>query len=190
MSGPWIVAFLALWVVVSLSAILLLGVLRRIANVLEQAEAHLSSNPNAELAGASPGTVISAFELRDVKGRIVRSDELLGKPAIFLFMSAACRPCLTLVEELRDDAPDTNGVALYTIFADSAGDRMLPSPARATALYQADRAASKVFQNGATPQAFAVDAAGVVIDSVVPRSTRELWRLAEALQGGDAIRGT
>jgi hypothetical protein len=67
-------------------------------------------------------------------------------------------------------------------------DPQWPAAPSATAvLFQAQRAASRACSSVSTPQAFAVDAQGVVLDLVVPGSERDIERLATRVsEGGEA----
>lgn len=50
MTTPWISVFVALWVIVLLLAVVVVGVLRRIGGVLDAAEAQLAANPEGIVA--------------------------------------------------------------------------------------------------------------------------------------------
>jgi hypothetical protein len=184
LTTPWIVAFLALSSVVVAEALLLIGFLRRALAVLEAAESRLSGS-GTQIGGATPGMSVPAFEVRNSHGQRVRSDELTNAPTLFLFLSAHCEPCRPLLAQLRASGWDQSEPRLVAVLGESVADRALEFPAGVRAVYQSDRAAAHAFESTATPQAFAVDASGVVTASTIPESIDDLRRLTQSLEGGD-----
>jgi thiol-disulfide isomerase/thioredoxin len=186
-SAPWIAAFAALSTLVGLIVVVLLGFLRRASAVLEEAEARLSAfTTHATLGGAAPGTQVPEFTLEDAYGGSVSSAELLSSGAVVLFMESGCGPCRSLAASLSSRAYEAE-VPLYVILDDSPEGRRFPVPPATAVLYQAGRAASRAFASVSTPQAFAVDAQGVVLDLIVPGTEKDIERLATRVtEGGDA----
>ncbi len=186
MSAPWIAAFAALWLVVVAGAVVLLGFLRRAVFVLEAAESRLRGS-SLPIGGASPGTTLPSFEVRNEHGELVRSEGLTATSAVFLFASADCQPCHSLLEQLNQTGWEFADVSLFAILNDSVEDRAIALGPGVTALYQSERQAAAAFESIATPQAFAVDSNGVVVDSRVPQSIDDLRRLAQSLEGGEEV---
>ena len=186
MSGPWIAGFVALWVVTLLLATLVIGLLRRVNNVLETAERRVASAPGVPgIGGAAPGTAIGAFEA-DLDGATVSSQDLF--PAVFLFLATGCAPCLELAPQLGSLGREVDGVPLYVVLEDTPEGREFPVPPEVPVVYQRERAVSDAFETHATPQAFAVDATGTVVEQTVPGTTKQLRELAarsKAPAGGD-----
>jgi len=61
------------------------------------------------------------------------------------------------------------------------------TPPATAVLYEVGRAASRAFSSVSRPQAFAVDAQGVVLDLVVPDRKENIERFATRVtEGGDA----
>lgn len=180
MSGPWIAAFMALWVVVILVTVVQIGFLRRATTVLEAAEAALKGSPNTQLHGAPPGTVIPEFRLRDDRDLIVRFSELARSAGIYLLMSATCEPCRRLADDLGSVNRPIDGVHLFVIFDEP--KQRLGLPSTVTVLYQIASGASSAFQSTLRPQAFAVDGNGVVVDLAIPHSVRDIRALAMAIE--------
>lgn len=189
MSTPWAVAFVALWAVVILLAVVVLGLLRRIGAVLERTEATITAAARS-VGGARPVTKIGSFEVRNVDRAIVSSSELFSTGSVVLFMSAGCEPCRKLASELTGVTDTIDGVPLYVLIEDSRVAREFPLPPRATVLYQVDSAASRAFANLVTPQAFAVDVGGEVIDVAVPASAQDIRRLASETRKGGVRAGS
>lgn len=186
MSAPWIAAFAALWLVVVAGAVVFLGFLRRAVSVLEASESRLRGS-SLPIGGASPGTTIPTFEVRNDRGDLVRSEDLTATSAVFLFASADCQPCHSLLEQLNRAGWEAAEVPLVAVLNDSAEDRAITFGHGVIALYQSERKAAAAFESIATPQAFAVDSNGVVIDSRVPQSIDDLRRLARSLVGGEEV---
>lgn len=177
-------ALVALWSVVVVMALILVGLLRRMTNVLEQAEARLAQAATG-FGGAPPGTAIPPFEVKDEQGSVLRFAQLVGSPAIYLFMSSTCEPCKRLAAELSGIDQALDRTPLFLIMEDSPEAREVPFPPGVTVLYQAEQAASRAFQNVAAPQAFAVDSGGTVLDLLIPNSLGDLRQLVRRIEGGE-----
>lgn len=186
MSGAWIVAYMILLTVVVLMGILLVGTLRRISPLLEQAEAKLRLMPS-ELApaGLPPGTAVPHFESQGLDGSAFGASDLRGTPSVVLFVDADCEPCRGLVAELKRygvDDVDTRVVAVVDNPSDGASLRAIPG---VTVIRQAEREVARVFQSSVTPQAFVVDATGVVVESGNPNSLEDLRELVRRHERGE-----
>lgn len=186
MTTPWIVAFVALWVLTLLLAVVVTGLLRRVTAVLERAEARVAGTAAPpDRGGLEPGSHVPPFVVRDDAGAPVPSEDLLASGGVVLFMDADCDPCQRLAEELAQVGDTLDGLPLVVVLREPAADLTLP-PGVPT-LYQPNREASTAFRNIASPQAFAVDAAGVVRERAIASRLEDLRRLAHALEeGGDA----
>ena len=110
MSAAWIAAFLALWVVVILETVLVLGLMRRVWHLAQEAQL-LITGPGFDLAvgGAPAGAAIPAFHVTDAEGRPLSSADLFAMPAVALFVERGCGPCRELARELSSlaTAPST-----------------------------------------------------------------------------------
>jgi thiol-disulfide isomerase/thioredoxin len=180
MSGPWIAAFACLWLLVLLLGFTVVGVMRRMTGVLERTE-HLLSQ---ESDGVPPLTLIPPFEVVDEAGESLSSEHLLREPTIVLFMESGCKPCRALAAELADSRGAIGRVPLVVIAGDEGlGDGFGLSP-DIPVLRQHGRDVAKLFKSLATPHAFVVDGAGVVLDRVIPGSVGDLEQMAERQQAG------
>jgi hypothetical protein len=187
-NGLWIGALALISTLVLLLAVLVLGVLRRVAPVLERAEAALVSG-QVSLGSARPGMRIESFEALDSRGEAVDSDRLFDEPGVFVVMHSGCGPCRQLSERLRD-MPALR-VPLVVLLDDSPAARKIPIPQHARQLFDHDGGAAAAFRGGGTPQAFALTAGGVLVETLVPGSAEDLKRLAElATEGGGSRRDT
>jgi len=186
MSGPWIVAQVALWVVVTLLALVVLGQLRSISTHLFPGGAG-PSLPQ-DFGGLPVGTLVPDFAAVDALGRTPSQADMM-KASVLVLIEPGCEPCEDFIGEVQRIGRYVNGVSLFLITDDTREGRKLGLPVGANVLYQKDRSVSRALLNIATPQAFAI-AMGRVVDKTIPRDVSDLYRLAALVtQGGDgAIR--
>lgn len=187
MTTPWIIAFVALWALVMVLGVLVLGTLRRLAPVLERAD--LSRSDAAELVspgGLPIGATVPEFSVFRADRAPFTEKSLEGSKTIVLFLSSSCQPCERLVADLRDgDVPDL-GVALVVVTDDPDHADALDRAADVTVLAQDDRSLAHVFESKATPHAFVVDEARRVVATGTPNDWGGLRQLlARAERGGD-----
>jgi hypothetical protein len=179
-SGAWVAAFVALWLVTLLNTVVVLGGLRRILNVLEHVEARLPAEASA--SGAAVGSTIAPFDLVDGEGRELAWTELVQERTIFLLMSKHCAACEALAGRLGS-RQHVDGVPLVVVMDDAeAGREGLPPGLRV--LYERDGAATRALGNRATPQAYVVDRSGIVLGRTVLATLEELRNLAWFQQNG------
>jgi hypothetical protein len=182
-TGPWIAAFVALWLLVLVLAFLLLGVLRRILPVLEEAERHGHGGPLG-LGGLPAGTPLPDFEVETEAGDPLRAGDLRNRQAVWLLASAGCAPCEALAAELRQAGEPALDVPLVAVSDASEPGRTLGFPAWVTRLYQRGGAAADALRTDATPHAVAVDGHGVVVATITPNTLDDLRALARRLTEG------
>ena len=176
MSAAWVAAFAALWLVTLLNTAVVLGGLRRIASVLERAEARLPAEGPA--LGAEVGSAIDPFPLVGEDGSDVSWGEFVREPTILLLMSPHCGACRNLAEHLVGPREQVKGVPLVVVMDDSPEGRREPLPPGLNVLYQRDGAATRALRNRATPQAYVLDPSGVVLSRRVPATLGDLRDLA------------
>lgn len=95
MTAPWIVVLCLLSTCVLLTALVVLGALRRISSVLEQTEARLRDLPAAASSGPGGleiGATLPSFQADRLGGNPVTDAELRGSPATILFLAHPARP--------------------------------------------------------------------------------------------------
>lgn len=181
MSGAWVAAFVALWLVTLLNTAVVLGGLRRIVNVLEHVEARLPAEASA--SGAAVGSAIEPFDLVDDEGRELAWTELVQERTIFLFMSKRCAACEDLARRLGS-RQDVDGVPLVVVMEGDAETGREGLPPGLRVLYERDGAATRALGNRATPQAYVVDRSGVVLGRTVLATLEELRNLVWFQQNG------
>jgi thiol-disulfide isomerase/thioredoxin len=178
MSGFWIAAFLVLASFVAIQGLLVLGLLRRFAPVLERAEGALGSASGGH-GGLSPGAKAPPFELRSANGGKLTSSQLAGRPYVLLFVRSGCAPCKRLAEEIRVSGEDpASGVELVVVANDAAGGMGFLDGPRTVILHQADDDVSRAFATTATPHAFAIDSSETVVATGYPNTLKQLQALA------------
>jgi hypothetical protein len=185
-TGPWIAAFVGLWVVVLLVALLQLGLVRRAGSLLEQVELQLSSiQVAASIQGLAAGSRVPDVDLRDASGHRRRLREWDDEAAVFLLLSDECEPCQTLLADLRDRSGNILGHHIVAIFDEYSAGLHPVLPPGMVVLYQSDESASQAFRTSATPHAFVTDGKGTIVASGIPNSSSDLARLAdEGWKGG------
>ena len=180
MTGPWIAAFMVLWLLVLALAFLQLGLLRRILPVLEAAERH-GHGGRFGLGGLAPGTPLPDFEVETEAGDPVHTRDLRDRQAVWLLASPGCAPCEVLAAELREAGGAALGVPLVAVSDASDSGQTLGLPPEVTTLYQRAGVAGEAFRTDATPHALAVDAQGVVVATSTPNTLADLRALARRL---------
>lgn len=108
MHGGWLFSYLVLWLVAVACAGLLIGVLRQIGilhlEIARQAQ-RMAADP-IELDVARPVSDMVAFDGKDlVTGRRLAAADLLGSPAVVLFVAPACEACQHIAELVETIAP-------------------------------------------------------------------------------------
>jgi hypothetical protein len=180
MSLPWAVAFVALWALVVVLAVVVLGLLRRVAPILAQAEQALGrSAAGLDPGGLPPGEEVPPFEVLDGAGERLRPGDSLPLPAVFLFVEGGCGPCQSLMAEIQERAPAFAGTRLYVVPADPENGKYDALRGRGiTVLKQEGGQVSAAFRQTAFPHAFAVDGDRRVARSEIPGSVDQLKDLA------------
>lgn len=190
MSTPWIAAFVLLALVVALVAFLVVGMLRRIALVLEQAESRLRQLPSDfGPGGLAVGAPIADFVAETEAGIPFTASDLRGGPALVVFLSSGCAPCLTLARDLERADAERLGARLFAVLHDPSERLELGLSSAVRVLYQRDGAISQAFETSATPHTFVLDSAGRVVATGTPNSFEGLKRLVTDAQGGDPNEG-
>lgn len=96
MTGLWLVSYIALWVLVAIIVVLLIGVLRHIGLLYQYTIGHWSGPPTNLRAGRQ----LPDLMLRTLDGSEVRLSQFAGAPANFAVISPHCSGCLKLMEDI------------------------------------------------------------------------------------------
>lgn len=160
MTTGWAIENVVQWLAIAALTIVLIGVLRQVALLREQAAAGpaMLIQPSA----AAVGTRLPAFASAG-DGSVTEPATLLGgRPAIMLFLSAGCGPCLSLAAEIASTGlPDELSGSLIAVMAPGS-ESVVPLPAGIHVLAVPDAECDQVFGVPARPFAMAVNADGVI----------------------------
>jgi hypothetical protein len=182
MTGPWLLAFLALAALVLLMAVVQVGILRRVTVLLERAEAAVAAGGSgAGGDGLNPGARIAPFTASTIDGRRFDSDSVTGE-AMWLLLSAGCGPCQVLAAELAGGSGERIGMPVVALVGAAGDAAELGLPAWVQVVVAADGIAMATFRTSSTPHAFA-SAGGVVKAQAIPNRLADLARLAARARG-------
>ncbi len=175
MTGPWIAALVAVAALSVITAVLVLGLLRRLSVVLQGVEQQLRAG--SHLGGVPEGSQLPAFEVIDAAGKPIESSRLLTGPPILLFLSAGCTPCESLIIELAAEVQPVARTQLVAILqSEAAIDAVIPG-----VMLVADATAFQSLSVSTTPFAMAVDRDRTVVARAVPNSIESLRQLERTL---------
>jgi hypothetical protein len=170
----WGAAIVSLWLLLVVLAVAQLGLLRKVAPLLDGHHPH-DPVPAGLAVGETPGD----FEAVDERGVVVGLDTLTGASALVLLSSSGCAPCERLAASLRASS-DPWPVTLIVI---TDGDSLPDLPPWVKVLRQLDRSAARAFGTHATPYAFALDHSATVTASAIPTGVAHLRALAATATG-------
>lgn len=94
---PFLVSYIALWILVFAQAAVLLGL---VAIVNKQKDLQVPGRDRASIPGLAPGSPLPPFEARDLDGQLLRSGDVAGALTALLFVSPTCPSCVTTLEEI------------------------------------------------------------------------------------------
>ncbi len=190
MSTAWIVAFVVQWVVVLATAVVVIGLLKRTAAALEQAEATRAapvSLGGIPVASRAPNFTVYGASSPQSGAVTFTAEELVDRPTILLFMQQHCPPCRQLAAEIGASLDPANRVHLRVVLDEEEGaPDWLPDDV--PVVYQRGRAVSRAFENSASPQAYLLDPDRNVLAKRIVRSIDDLREMSDFVDaiGGDA----
>lgn len=186
MTTPWIVAFVALWALVVLLGLLVLGALRRLVPLIERSEELVSSAARSlTIGGLAPGGSVPSFTAEDIHGATFADTDFEEAPTIILFLEPACKACELLVRDLQEGQVPDLGARLVVVSSDRAEAERLARSSEVMVIVDGDRSVARAFQSAVSPQTFVVDEHRMVLASGTPNEWDELRRLVMAAKGGD-----
>lgn len=184
MTAPWIAVVVALWAFVVVLGLIMLGTLRRIAPILERAEARVAETPS--ITGLPLGATVPSFAAEDVGGGAFTKADLLGATAAVLFLGSSCKACESFVRDLETGrAPDLR-VRLVTVVADPDTARTLAQSREVVVVIDKERSLARAFESNIVPQTFVVDEHGRVRASGKPNDWDGVRHLLTIAEGGDS----
>jgi hypothetical protein len=155
----WAIVVVAQWLAIVTLAVVVLGVLRQAAPPLERP----AGSPPRRMVSQGPevGTKLPPFTGRGPEGEILHAAQLLTGPAVLLFLSATCAPCVALAGEIGVSDLGELDYALVVVI-DPSDHGLLPLPARLRVLVMPGSEVAEVFAVRGRPFAVVADADGVV----------------------------
>lgn len=171
MPDVFAISYAALWILVVLQALILLGLTRAFA----------------EMRGATPerpslkGQRAPQFSAVDLAGHPITTATMAGKPAVLLFVSPSCASCRVTLAELRAIASDTTRDLTVVCEGEDAGCRELAAEYSLAHPMVADASGElkRIFGVIGTPMAVRISAEGV-IESYGEPAREELEQLLTA----------
>lgn len=189
MTGPWIVAFAALWIVVVLLTLVVLGVLRRVIPILAQAEEALSRATEAgRHGGLRAGAQVPPFSVQTLSGATLNETDLRGSPSAVLFLGHTCKACEWLVADLNVGRIPQLGALLVVVSDDARQAQAFRSAGDIAIVAEDGGALARAFESDRTPQAFVVGEDGRIRGSGTPNDWQDLQDLlSQHVKGGDEL---
>lgn len=174
MSAPFLFSYLALWVLVILQALILLG--------LTLAVHELRNGPLMAKRPSPQGQPAPKFSAVDLSGNPVSSELFAGRPTVLLFVSPNCPSCMVTFPELSALASNSER-GLFVVC------RGTPTQCRKLAVDydltlpivpDEDAELTRIFGVSATPTAVRISAAGVIESYGEPVRADDLAKLVAA----------
>jgi hypothetical protein len=185
MSAPWIVAFIALWATVLVFGLIVLGTLRRLAPLIERAEASLAAAQERAAPRALPvGESVPTFLAETVDGATFTDADLREARTVVLFLGASCSACGHLVRDVELGQPPDLGSRLVIVSDRIDEARRFARSPDVTVVFDLDRSLAEAFESEIVPHAFVVEN-GMVLASGRPNTWDGMRDLIGARKGGD-----
>jgi hypothetical protein len=171
MTGPWIVAFAALVLLVLVLSIFVLGLLGQVDAALAAVASRLPDERGA-LFGLEVGQQLPLVEFESPElGAPIRFHQ-----SVVVFVSQGCAPCEVLLADLAAHATTAQGWLRVLVW--EGGDER-PDPALDGWLIVARQGAvlRRMFKTSSSPSAFVVDREGRIAAAGIPNSSDDVRRL-------------
>ena len=190
MSGIWLVSYIALWGLVILLTVVVLGLVRQLGLI------HLRLGPDNDLVTTNEGLEIGLpapdFQADDVlNGHEIALSNLKGHPSILVFVSTSCQPCQELMPHLVSFHRSKNGKVNIVLFIQAEAEESVQfaknHQLKIPVVSDPQGDLSKVYQVRATPFAYGLDRKGIVQRRGVVNNLQGLDTLLEAASTSELI---
>lgn len=179
MAAPWIVLMVAVWLVVVLLAVVVLGLIGRV-NQLEAAATREAPAPVARLTPGDPLPVVRGFE------NLTAAAETRGTKRLILFLNSTCGPCRKLADEIKGDTSDEEaplpGHVELILVTDRDGDISFADLGASDIVTQTASEVTRAWGIPGTPFAVAVDEAGTISATGFAGTPNTLREIAKTLE--------
>lgn len=171
MSGPFVLTYVALWVLVVLQTLILIGVIRALYELRQEYQA--AEPPSLQ------GHRVPNFSAVDLSGHGVSTASLAGEPAALLFVSPNCPSCMVSLAELKALVTDATRGLVVICHAGDDDCRRLAANYRLTVPVVADEDGElmRLFGISGTPMAVRISAHGVIESYGEPARGEDLEEL-------------
>jgi methylamine dehydrogenase accessory protein MauD len=188
MSGLWLLSYIALWVLVILLVVIVLGIVRQLGVI--HIRLGLDENLLSTREGLEIGAVAPDFRAADVmRNREISLAELKGRSSIFVFVSPDCQPCQELMPHLTLFNKSRNGKVNLVLFSQSDPQTSLEltkaHKLSVPVISDPEGGFLKLYQVRATPFAYRLDANGTVRRRGVVNNLEALEELLKDPLRGD-----
>jgi len=180
---PWSwILILAQWVALGVMGFLLLGTLRSLGRMSWRLDEMEVTRPvRAGRSGLKVGCKAPLFTLPDLHGQDASLADYAGRRVLLVFVQPGCRPCHAVAPELnrlqRDGEVEV--VVINNAGADDARQWAQEVEATFQVLHEQGWAVARQYQMFATPFAFLIDGAGVIVSRGVVSSRHYLGFVLE-----------
>ncbi len=172
----WAIVIVVLWVAMLGLAVVVLGVLRQVTPILQQASRRNGPvDPGHQ--GPPVGERVPPFATRDNDGKLLDDQGLRGRPTMLLFLSSHCGPCGRLASEIRQ-AELGELARQLVIVTDAAGPQELGLPVGLRVVTEHSNEVSGALSVTGWPFVIAVDPDGIVRSTRVPNTLEHLEAVA------------
>jgi hypothetical protein len=187
-TGLWLAAFVALWVLVTFIGLVVLGTLRRVTPLIEAAEAAATSATTASLGGLLVGSRVPAFTAETVDRQVFTEMRLETGRSGVLFLSRSCDACERLADDLaRGEVPPDLGVPLIVVSDEATSASEFSRSVDVTVLVDERRVVADAFDVRIVPRAFVVGERRLVLAAGRPNDWDGLRSLISTAEGGDRL---
>lgn len=180
MSTPWIVIVVCLWLVVLGLVVVVGGVLRRIAVVLESQPVAVSGSRRV---GPPHGERLRGLTVGRSDGGAAELVELAG-PFVLAVLTSHCGPCLSIVEWLRDHPESLETAGTLIVLTDRNGRSVLDLDAITTVITDDAEQMFSALNIPGTPFAIVVNQDGTVDSSTILTGPSHLLQMLGASAAG------
>jgi len=179
MNGMWLISYIALWLLVVLLTIIVLGLVRQLGLInLRLGPEHSILTPTE---GLEIGSQAPEFQATDVVNKVnFNLTSLKGRPSLLIFVSPTCRPCLELMPHIANFWQSRHkklNVVLFSQASDGANLNLVNVPI--PVLSDPEGTITKVYQVRATPFAYRLDDLGLVRRRGIVNKFEDLESLLE-----------
>jgi methylamine dehydrogenase accessory protein MauD len=164
-SGLWLISYIALWILVALLTIVVLGLVRQFGLI------YLRLGPEQHLAttreGLDLGKSAPVFRgLNLLNENEIALDDLLGHQSVLVFVSPSCIPCIELMPHLNTFQNSNNGKVKILLVCQSESRASLELTKKYNlkmpVVSDSEGEISKAYQVFVTPFAYRLDEEGLV----------------------------